>query len=237
MIDRLDIHAFADHELAPERLAQLESEINASPEAQRELEAIRGLKSCLKSKAQTPECGTVWKGCAERLNELDRVKKAESFVGKYAWGLCALLFVVIIGGGVLNRLQGGNVGMGQVASDISSMVPMQGTSSQPEQLNSLIHNPAIVIDPNRVRIVQPIVDRLSGRVTGVQLRDSIGLANLIIIPDVGGVDGGQSIGDGMFAGQINGHNCVICPRSGSAVLLMGDRDTSQLHDFALSILR
>ena len=85
MIDRLDIHAYADRELAPEEMARLEKEIAASPDATRELDAIHGLKNCLQTKVEQADCARLWTGCIGRLNELDKVKKAEYFVGKWAF--------------------------------------------------------------------------------------------------------------------------------------------------------
>jgi hypothetical protein len=240
LIDRLNIHAYADGELGPDEMARLEAEIAASPEASRELEAIRCLQSCLHAKMPQPQPGDSWKACLDRLDELDRVKKAETFVGKYAWALCALLFVVILGGGLLNRYRGGSVNMSTVASDLSGMVPMSSIP-QPDKLRSWIGSqigqapPISSIPPHVVDVAYS--DQPEGRIVRVRFQDAQGIVALLIIPNVGGVNGVQPIGDGMFAGQVNGHNCVIRPDSGCAVLVIGDRDLNQLQAFTQSLYR
>jgi hypothetical protein len=240
VIDRLDIHAFADRELAPDELTRLEREIASSPEATRELQAIQSLKSCLLTKLEAPQPGEVWKICSERLDELDRVKKAESFVGKYAWALSALLFAVILGGGLLNRARGYSVNMANVAtfnSDLTSWGAPRIT--QPEKLRSWISNqtgqrPTLHVDPDKV-VALAISDQPQGRVVRLRMRDNLGLVDLMIIPNVSGIDGVRPMGGGMFMGQVNGFNCVTWPDSGCEVLVIGSQEPAQLQQFAQSL--
>ena len=243
MIDQLDVHAFADRELAPEDMSRVEKEIAASPESTRELEAIRGLKTCLQTKMSPPECADAWKDCRVRLNELERVKKAEYFVGRYAWALCSVLFVVILGGGMLARLHGSSMPMGQVVSELGSMTPLQTPNlSHPEALRSFLldqtgQSSTISSIPAQVVDVAYAIQPDGGRIVRIRLRDTEGIVALLYIPEATGVEGFQSIGDGMLAGQINRLNCVIRPEKGGMVMLIGNRDTSELRNFALSLYR
>ncbi|HVT14042.1 MAG TPA: hypothetical protein VHE55_17395 [Fimbriimonadaceae bacterium] len=233
MIDRLDIHAFADRELSPEEMARLQHEIQASPDAARELEVIQSLKVCLAGKLEAPTDASLWRGCVGRLNEIDRARKAEQFVGKYAWAICGALFLAILGGGILNHYRGPSVGMGTIASEISSMTPMSSMPlSQPEQLRGS----RIVIDPRKV-IRAAYLDQPSGRTYRFRMNDAIGIVDVLLIPNVSGIDGVQEIGDGMSVGRANGLNCVTWQDGGGVVIVAGEQDPQQLRDFARSLYR
>jgi anti-sigma factor RsiW len=242
VIEPLNLHAFADGELSSDEMARLDKEIAESPEASRELEAIRSLKTCLQTRLDQPDAGTLWKQCASRLDELDKVKRAETFVGKYAWALSALLFVVILSGGMLNRMRGSSVGVGQVASISSDMTSMSAPRlSQPEQLRSWItdqtgHRPRIVVDPAKVR-AYAYTDQIEGRIVRFQIDEGNGTVELMVIPNITKVEGVRSIGDGMFAGQINGLNCVTWPDSGCAVIVIGNQSVDALKAFGRTLYR
>lgn len=241
MIDRLDIHAYADHELSPDEMARVEREIAASPEAARELQAIQSLKTCLHMKMEQPDSSASWKVCAERIEELSRVKRTETFVGKYAWAICAFFLLIIVAGGMFNRFRGGSIGMANVASISGDLVPINTPRmSQPEQLRSWIsdqtgHRPMLTLDPNLVRQVA-YRDQVEGRVVRVRMQDENGLIDLMVFPNVS-IDGGVPLDGSMTAGQVNGVNCVTWPDSGCALLLIGDRDPARLRDFARSLYR
>lgn len=242
MIDRLELHAYADDELSSEERSRIEHELAGCPESQREVEAIRGLRNCLQTKLESPSCAQLWKSCAGRLDELDSVKKAESFVSKYAWGLSLLLFLVIAGGGLMNRVRGGSVNMGGVASMASEMIPIQSSPVNDAQpLGNWIETqtgerPALVADPARV-VGLAYTDRPEGRIIQVQMIDSVGAVNLIVIPRVTRVEGARPMGEGMYAGQVNGMNCVTWADSGCAIIAIGGRGHEQLREFAQSLYR
>jgi hypothetical protein len=112
--------------------------------------------------------------------------------------------------------------------------------SQPEQLRNFItdqtgRRPKIVVDPSKVEGYD-FSDQPEGRSLRVRMRDSGVRLDLIIIPNVT-VDGVRPIGDGMFAGQVNGFNCVTWPDSGCAVVVIGDRDVEGLKNFAQALYR
>ncbi len=242
MIDRLDIHAYADRELSPEEIAKLGDQISGSPEASRELQAIQALKYCLQTKLSTEECNAMWKQCQGRLDELDRAKKAEFYVSKYAWAICSILFLVIVGGGLFNRYRGG-IGLSQVASLNSEFLPMATPRvSNPEHLRDWLGDQTgqrtrLFIDPSTVVWAAYSDQPEMGRIVRFRLRDGDGLVDLTIVPNVERVSGAQPIGNGMMAGQINGRNCVVQFGPGVAVFWTGDRDFQQLCDCAQSHTR
>lgn len=242
MIDRLDIHAFADNELSPEEMAQARIEIGASPESSRELAAIESLKACLQAKAEHVAPEDVWHMCVGRLDELDRVKKAETFVGKYAWAISAMLFAVIIAGGMFNRFRGGSVGMAAVASMSSDLVPLQSPSiNHPEQLRKWIgdqtgERPSLFTQIPAQVVGFAFSDQPQGRIVRVTMRDSNGMIDLMVIPNVARVEGVRPLDGDLFQGQINGINCVTWhDDSGCQLLLIGDRQTDQLRVFAQAL--
>lgn len=241
-MDRLDIHGFADRELAPEEMTRLEKEISSSPEATSELQAIASLKLCLQTKLEQPQAGELWKECVGRLDELDRVKKAETFVGKYAWALSVMLFIVILGGGLMNRYRGSSVAVGNIAVLSGDMMSLGAPrTSQPEQLRSWISDQTgqqlrLKVDPSRV-VALAYVDQPQGRIVRLTMRDTSGVLDLMVIPNVSSVDGVEPMGGGMFAGQVNGRNCVTWPDAGCAVLVIGDRSAVELRDFAATLYR
>jgi hypothetical protein len=93
-----DLHAFADGELTLEETRTVRVWIASDPIAQEELNSISNLKDFLRDQSSRHTADDCWKVCVKRLNELDRSRKVEWFVGKYAWAVCAGLFLVVIGG-------------------------------------------------------------------------------------------------------------------------------------------
>jgi hypothetical protein len=93
-----DLHAFVDGELSPEEARAIRVWIASDPTAQAEWSAISNLKDCLKEKSSKHSAEDCWKVCVKRLNELERSRHVETFVGKYAWAMCIILFALVIGG-------------------------------------------------------------------------------------------------------------------------------------------
>jgi hypothetical protein len=124
MIDRTELHALADNELPPERSAELKSQLDRDPASLAELEAIHATKRCLRSCANDVDASTLWVECRDRLDEVDRTKRIESFVGRYAWGICGLFFVAIALGGFFNRSLPRSADSNQVAGYVANMAPI-----------------------------------------------------------------------------------------------------------------
>lgn len=241
MTERTDLHAFADGELPSVEATALDAEIAASPALAAEVERIRSIKQCLATHAVRHEAPEVWKGCVGRLDEIDRVRKAEHFVGKYAWAICSLLFLVIVSGGILTRARGGSMRMGDVAAVSAGLVPTSNPHlSAPEQIPTLIdqqigERPTFMLDPRHV-VGVAASDQPMGRVIDFHLRDEIGDADVMVIPQTT-VEGVQPMGDGLSAGEINGVNCVAWRDGGCSVLLIAPRSHEELRAMAHSFYR
>jgi hypothetical protein len=102
-------------------------------------------------------------------------------------------------------------------------------------LSQWVDAPAIHVDPSKIRGAA-YADEPQGRVVRLQLAAPMGDVALVMIPNVGNIEGVQPIGDGFSAGQING-NCVCWVDSGKAYFLIGGYDLSQLKSYAQSLYR
>ncbi len=236
------VHGYADGELTANERAHVESLLQSSPQAQAEFEAIKNLKSFLAAQPSKPVEPALWKSCAKRLDEIDRAKRTEGFITRYAWALSLLLFVVIMGGGYLRRIHGSSVGTGEVAAYASSLVPISGPKPrQAEQLNTWINDqtgqrPKITLDPSRILGVA-IADQGDRRIVSVRFTDQSGELALMVIPGVTAVDGVQPMGNGMFACKIDKMNGVTWGDGDCAVVLIGNRDYEYLRTVALALYR
>jgi anti-sigma factor RsiW len=97
MIQRLDLHALADGELDKGEAKLLREALRDDPQAQAEYEVILNFKEMVVQQSVRHEAEDCWKACQVRMNEIDRSRRVESFVGRYAWAMCAVFFVLILG--------------------------------------------------------------------------------------------------------------------------------------------
>lgn len=116
MIDLELLHAYVDGELGADERQFVESHLAGDALAQSEVVRLRSLKTALARSAATEPASAEWNRCVSRLNEIDKSRRVEGFVGKYAWGLCVLFFCAILVGGALKRNGGSRVHSGEVAA-------------------------------------------------------------------------------------------------------------------------
>jgi hypothetical protein len=130
MIDRELLHALADNELTPEERTAALAEMQSDEAAQAEYHSILAMKDAVKSKLETPDADALWQKCRSRFDEIDKTKRVEAFVGRYAWGICGLFFVAILVGGVFNRSIPKSVQPNDVAGYVASMSPVPVTRGE-----------------------------------------------------------------------------------------------------------
>lgn len=124
------LHALADDELSASERTEIHAVLQSDEGLKVQYTAIMDLKlavSQLPREAQPELLNTVRK----RLAEIDRVSRADHFVGRYAWVLSGLVLVSIIGGGVYSRMHGsGRVGITDVQNYSASLVgsPLSGAA-------------------------------------------------------------------------------------------------------------
>lgn len=236
MNDWLDVHALVDGELSEEDRPRVQERIKTSKQSMAEWHAVRQIKAVLVSKCAKPDCEEVWKACTKRLRQIDRTKRAEFFVGRYAWAICGLFFAVILGAATLNRLNGGGIGTGDVARVSASLVPISAPRSQaPDDQRKWLQDnlsKTMQLQPGRLSVVGGAMGHLPDgrRVARADLQDSEGPLNLFVIEradaldDVEQVDGHNTYAGGTFAHE----NCVSWSREGNEFLLVGDRPVDEL---------
>ena len=97
MIDTELLHALADDELSADDRRKVEADLAQDPEAAKVLSSILAVKQAIASHVKPVECEDEWQRCRKRLDEMDKARRTEAFVGRYAWVMCTGLFAFIVG--------------------------------------------------------------------------------------------------------------------------------------------
>lgn len=245
--DMLNLHALADGQLSQQEKEAIKSQIESDPTMRAEFEAILSIKQFASAKFQHISDEDVWISCTNRLNAIDKSKGAESFVSKYAWGLCALFLVAIISAGLVNRRNGGStLYTGDVASMASGLVPIGlPSSSEKSSVQQYVREKTggapIDIASGQMQLVSVMQGVRGGKlVTMFNFADSGGPLSLIVVPDTESVEGmSESPENRQYChGLIGRLYCVSWVDDGFALLLLsqqGFRSTNELQDIASRI--
>lgn len=245
MIDRLDLHAVADGQLAPERRAELEAQLAGDPAAQKELDSILAMKSMLKSNAETPECAELWRACRSRLDELDKARRVENFVGRYAWGICGSFLVLILVAGVFQRSRSGHVASNEVSSYVAGLAPI----SVPRNQNNVVLDQKLKAVIGQTFANRPGQMVISGvgentvpgqRSQFVQLSDQFGRVAVVAMPDVRQVDGLTTfdINPRFGCSTVDGVNALFWKREDNVIcMVVGNRTYDELYDIVQAMGR
>jgi hypothetical protein len=244
MIDPLELHAYADKELDRESEDRVRRQLQNDPASQAELDTILGLKSTLQDHCKTVECNQQWKACVGRLDELDKVRRTESFVGKYAWALCGLFFMFILVGGIATRMSPSR-GMGSpdlVRAVASLGQPSTPSSQQPQEvrkwLDSLLGAASELISPEKVVVLGAATGQIDGyRVAQLALRDGTGDLQLLLLNvnlDLSEMP--DSSEPNLKAGKLQGVNCLAWNENGYTLVFAGDRPYDELASTLKTIL-
>lgn len=238
MIDPNELNALADGELSPERRQELEALIGGSDEARKQFESIVAIKRCLHATASNEACDALWKRCQTRLDEIDRTKRIEGFVGRYAWGICGVFFAAIAIGGFFNRSTERTVASHQVAGYLADVSPIPFPASRNQKdLDPFVR--AVMGDayhsrPAEVRITAAGRDDTPGnRVTFVRLEDGFGPIAVLALHDVRHVSGLYPFDqDSRYKyGRINGASALFWNRADGVICMaVGNRSYSEIRD-------
>ncbi len=236
MIDPLELHAYADKELDRESEDRVRRQLQQDPSSQAELDTILGLKAVLQTHCKTEACTTQWSACVDRLAELDKVQRTESFVGKYAWALCGVFFMFILVGGITSRM-GPSKGIGSpdLARAVASLgQPSSPSSQQPKEvrkwLDSLVGKASELISPENVIVGPVATGQIDGyRVAQISMRDGKGnLALLLMNADLDISDMPSWTAD-LKVGKLQGINCLVWNEGGYTLVFAGDRPYNELE--------
>jgi anti-sigma factor RsiW len=240
MSENLDIHAFVDGELGDEAAAALLARIQSDPRLAAEVAAIRQLKSVAASCGGGLTCDETWSRCVSRMNEIDRAARTERFVGRYAWGLCALVFLALVSGGLYSRHRdAGSIyaaDVARVANAGTAQTTVAGNEHLTGWLSGLFGRAPVQAPPSELRVLAMTRTELEGRrVARIEMADAAGPVVLIIVEGATGVPG-LTRSDGTFQhGRLDCVNSVGWTRNGATLLLVGDRPHARLEAIASQI--
>jgi anti-sigma factor RsiW len=243
MIDPIELHAFADGELSAEREAVLRKQLAESPQAQAELQSILALKKALRDKCLATDCKQEWSMCIGRLNELDRSRRAERFVGRYAWALCGVFLLTILGGGLTSRNdRTDSVSMSDISRIATTLAPSRTPpvqdAARERWLDDLLGQARKSVDPNRVRILGYSDGQLDGRpVTSFSLEDGKGKFALLVMPGVFNLEGTRELrpDQDFKLGHLQGLNCVVWTDGRNTLAVVGKRNHEDLIQVATGL--
>jgi hypothetical protein len=240
MIDPLALHALADGELEKAEAQRLRHEVEGDTQAAAQLRSIESLKLLLKEKTQQPECGKEWRTCVGRLNELDKARRVEGFVGRYAWALCSMFFIAIVTGGLLGRSGGDRTvqtaDLGRLASTlVPARAPHNAAPSEMDRwVDYHLRRARLSMDPSRLQVMAVAQGEMDGqRVVRLTLRDPSGDLALLVLPKPLSTAGLQPIrGTGYYAGSVDSLNLVAWGADERSFVLLSARRHESLQAIA-----
>ena len=237
-MDPTILHAVIDGELEPHEYAAALEAINDDPSASLLHTEFRRLKTAVGSLPTVDVPQGVWRTCTRRLDELDRNRKAERFVTRYAWALSASVFMLILGAGSWNRFTGQHLGAGDVSHMASVLSPFD-RAGKPDTANvgKWLQDRVGPVSLNNLA-VRPPVSAEYGQAAGTPmarliLADPQGRMALYIWRGSDPVDGFVPLHGGpLSSGRMLNQNCVAWIQSDCHLVLVGPRDVDDLAKVA-----
>jgi hypothetical protein len=238
MIDRNDLHALADNELEPQQRAALLDQLKNDSQAEAEYQSILAMKAVLKTQMEQPDTAELWSKCRGRLDELDKTRRVESFVGRYAWGICGFFIAAILLGGVFNRATGRSVQPNEVAGYVAGLSPV----SVPRDQNQAELEPELrqvvgsAFEKRPAQMVVTAIGRSTlsgGRTSYVQLSDPFGTVAVVALHDVKLVEGlwDYEPNSNFKCAKVDGVNALFWNRreDGAICMVVGMRSYDELY--------
>ncbi len=235
MSDPIEFHAFVDGELSTSQVAEMEALIESSPIASREIQAIRQLKEFVWTKSSQVDAKDEWKSCVLRLNEIDKARRVEFVVGRFAPALCGIFFLVIVAGGLVSRRHDSNY-----ASPLHpNLARFYGGLNAPKSpvdgnkeiwLKNLI-NQSWLSTPDHPQFRGGFSYEMDGvPVRRVQVRDGAGDVTVLFIQRHIEFEGMTPMDThpGFMAGRVNNMNCVARSENVNTVAVIADRPYEDL---------
>lgn len=240
MTDPTQLHAYADGESTPAEANALRELLRSDPDAAAEVDAILNLKEFLGKNAPIHREDEAWKGCLRRLDAIDKTRRVEGFVGRYAWALCGVLFLFIVSGrSAMRNVQGDTARTADLARIFGSSRPVSRVTQEQSKLyEELLKQVGPNLDPTSIEAGRPtyglVRDMAAVR---VPLRDRQGDLAITRIEGVLNLqDTTPSTSNPAFSiGVANGENCLVWHSGGYTYLLSGSRSLTSLNEIAARI--
>lgn len=230
MTENFDAHILADRQASATELADLQTRIDGDPQLKREYHTVLLLKDTLSRHCTPVSDQAAWQSCRERLNAIDRTRKAERFVSKNAYYLVGGLAAMIIGVGFLQR-QGASSAtftadqVPQLAAALNPLRDADGGNQSQQALQSA---------RMPLRILQAYSGLYQGTpISAVDFTDGASRMKLISIEGKTELQGFEQSRDRSYQfGVMNGNNCVAWTENGRTFLLLGNKHQIQLEAVA-----
>ena len=237
MTEPMQLHAYADGELTTAEANALRESLKRDPQGTAEVDAILNLKEFLSKNAPVHREDEAWKGCLRRLDAIDKTRRVEGFVGRYAWALCGVLFLFIVSGrSAMRNVQGDTARTADLARIIGSSQPTpHWQQEQSRMYEDLLGQVGHNLDPTAIEAGIPtyglVRDMAAVR---VPLRDRRGdFAITRIAGTLNLQDTAPTTGNPEFSiGVANGENCLVWHSHGYTYVLSGSRSLSALSEVA-----
>lgn len=233
------VHALADGEVTSVEEAEAKRLVESDPKLRAEFEWAKALKSSMVANCKPIANDEAWKRCVGRLDDLDRVAKAESFVGKWAWVFCGALLLMIFAGGIVSR----TVGSRTVSStQIAGLLDPTGAGLTDSKQAAPDVKAADFVSLSGFTPTSRITGYLDNRpFVRFGLRDQLGLGGLAVVMIQGadrieGLDQPTSHAD-IRAGRLNEVNAVTWPVQGNTCILFGERPIDELVALAQDMMK
>lgn len=222
-------HALADGELSGEEVKAAERRLASSQAVRAEYETVTALKTILREKAESHPGYDAWTACRERISAIDRAKRTEGFVGRYAWAMCLVLFLTIVGAGALNRTGRNALRASEMAGDSTSLSQVPITSADASGVTGLLSRffgrSPIKLEEAPLRVKAMMRGQIDGREAArLAIEDGRGQLSLTIVAGVEQVDGLENSGQSRnyYIGRINTFDAVGWTDRGFGMLLVGE---------------
>lgn len=232
MNDWSKIHALVDGQLNEAERKEVESWIEADPEARREFEFARTLKASISQQCTPITCDETWAKCKRRLGEFDRRSSIERFVGKSAWGMCGIFFVAILSAAMLNRSGTSSLKTTDVLG--ANLMPIATPQSQSSNENARwlrgLADRNVPLQTDVLRVLSAQRGNLNGHnVVRLDVADAKGNMILYIASDASQFQDSLSRPGAYGSVRVGEASGITWARSGMAFLLLGDRNNSDLR--------
>ncbi len=241
MTEPTQLHALADGELAPQEANALRETLKSDPCAAAEVDAILNLKDLLAKNAVVHSDDEAWKGCLRRLDAIDKTRRVEGFVGRYAWAICGAMFLFILSGRVAMRNVQGDT------ARISDLLPF-GRSTRPAgeqaRLQARVYREILGrvrngLDAKAIEVGMPVAGRVHDRpALRIPMRDGEGdlvltrVQGLLNLQDTTPMPTNPE----MAMGVVGGENCLVWRAGDETWVLNGARSLNSLGDVAARIV-
>lgn len=239
MIDLKDIHALADGELSASEAEAIRAKLATSPRSTTEYHTILAIKSVLISRADAYTSEETWARSVRRLDEIDKTKTIEGFVGRYAWGLVGSFALFIAVGGYWTRSHHSSVISSSDATHLSAgMIHIPGMRTMANVKTWLSQKFGFgdhsALDDGKLTVTNALEGSVNGLPAArLTLKDNEGTADLLIVRGAQAVDGVRPLMDREFSGgRVDGQNVVTWTSDGSAWLLVSPRPIDEMVQLA-----